>query len=352
MTLQTETPFRRMVFRRYGPPSVFEWDEAPLRPLSTGEVLLRVRYIGVNYADIIARRGYYKWIGRPPACPGFEVSGEIIDKADDVALPLGARVAAVTRFGGYAEALITPANRLIAIPDEMPLEDAAALPAVYITAYHCLVNVMRVRVGESILIQAVAGGIGIAALQLARHFGLTTYGTASSEKKLKFARQFGLDHGINYLANDFEAEIMRLTNGIGVQFVLDSLGGYGLRKGMNCLAPGGHCVTIGAAGVVPPTGFGLRALGEWRRIIVDMIRGGVYHPFKLLERNRGLSGVQILLLWDEAERLKGITDHLLQLYLHGAIKPQVSAVYPLGEVSRAHALIESRASSGKILLKT
>ncbi len=346
-----ETLFRRMIFRRYGSPDVFEWDDAPVRALASGEVLLRVRYIGVNYADIIARRGYYKWIGRPPACPGFEVAGEVIDKASDVALPLGARVAAITRFGGYTEALIARADRLIRIPDEMPLQDAAALPAVYITAYHSLVNVMRVRRGESILIQAVAGSVGTAALQLAKHFGLTTYGTASSEKKLEFARQHGLDHGINYRANDFEDEVKRLTGGRGVQFVLDSLGGYGLRKGMRCLATGGHCVTIGAAGVVPPIGFSWRALREWRRITVDLVKGGVYHPFKLLETNSGISGVQILLLWDEVGRLQPIIEHLMQLYREGAIKPAVGDVFSLAEVARAHALVESRGSMGKVLLK-
>ena len=347
----SEHTFRRMIFRRYGPPGVFEWDDAQLRPLASGEVLLGVRYIGVNYADIIARRGYYNWIGRPPACPGFEVSGEIIDKASDVELPLGTRVAAVTRFGGYSEAVIVHADRLIRIPDAMPLEHAAALPAVYITAYHSLVNVMRVRAGESILIQAVAGGVGTAALQLARHFGLTTFGTASSEAKLDFARQFGLDHGINYATHDFEAEVMRLTGGRGVQFVLDSLGGYGLRKGVRCLARGGHCVTIGAAAVVPPTGFGMRAAREWARIITDLVRGCVYHPFKLIEHNVGISGVQVLLLWDEADRLRSIITALMRLYEEGAIRPAISAVFPLTEVARAHALVESRASTGKVLLR-
>lgn len=341
-----------MIFRRYGSADVFEWDAVRLRPLAPYEVLLRVRYIGVNYADIIARRGYYKWINRPPACPGFEVSGEIIDKGTDVALPLGTRAVAITRFGGYTEALIASADRLIPLPDDIPLDQAAALPAVYITAYHSLVNVMRVRPGESILIQAVAGGVGIAALQLARHFGLITYGTASSVEKLDFARQFGLEHGINYVAEDFEAAIMRLTDGSGVQFVLDSLGGYSLRKGMRCLRRGGHCVTIGAAGVVPPTGFSLRAAREWRRIIVDLVRGGVYHPFNLTATNRGISGVQVLLLWDEVDRLQPAIEHIFQLYGEGVITPPISAIYPLAEVARAHELIESRRSTGKVLLKT
>lgn len=347
----TAQSYRRMIFRRYGPPSVFEWDDARLRPLGAGEVLLRVRYIGVNYADIIARRGYYKWIGHPPACPGFEVAGEIIDRANDVELPIGTRVAAVTRFGGYSQALIVPVDRLIRLPDQMPLQDAAALPAVYITAYHCLVNVMRVRPGDSILIQAVAGGVGTAALQLARHFGLTTFGTASSQAKLEYARQNGLEHGINYLNEDFDTAVLRMTDGRGVQFVLDSLGGYTLRKGMRCLSPGGHCVTIGAAGVVPPTGFGLGPIREWRRIVTDLVRGGVYHPFKLIERNVGISGVQVLLLWEHTNKLRSIIEDLLSLYERGAIKPSISAVYPLAEVARAHEFVESRASTGKVLLE-
>lgn len=351
MRRMPERTFRRMIFRRYGPPSVFEWDDAQIRPLGAGEVLLRVRYIGVNYADIIARRGYYDYIGRPPACPGFEVAGEIIEKASDVELPLGARVAAVTRFGGYSEAVIVHVDRLIRIPDSMPLEHAAALPAVYITTYHSLVNVMRVRAGESILIQAAAGGVGTAALQLAKHFGLTTFGTASSEAKLDFARQFGLDHGINYLKHDFEAEVMRLTDGRGVQFLLDSLGGYGLRKGMRCLARGGHCVTIGAASVVPPTGFGVQAAREWAHIIADLVRGGVYHPFPLIRNNVGISGVQVLLLWDQSDRLQSIVEDLLRLYGQGAIRPAICRVYPLAEVAQAHAFVESRASTGKVLLE-
>jgi NADPH:quinone reductase-like Zn-dependent oxidoreductase len=340
-------PYRRMLFRRFGPPEVFEWEAQQPRTLAAGEVLIGVRFIGVNFADIIARRGYYKWAGRPPICPGFEVSGEVMAVGPGVRISVGTPVAALTKFGGYTEALIVPETQVFPLPAGMTLEQAAAFPAVYITAYQSLVEVMRIRAGDDILIQAVAGGVGIAALQIAKHYGVTTYGTASSDTKLDYARAFGLDHGINYVREDFEAVLKRLTAGRGVKFVLDSLGGYGLRKGIRCLKRGGHAVTIGAAAIVPPARFHLR---EWGRIIGDLLRGGVYHPFYFIELNRGLSGVQILLFWDQAPYLRAIVERLLDMYTAGGIKPPVSEIFPLAQVGDAHRLIESRRSQGKVLL--
>jgi synaptic vesicle membrane protein VAT-1 len=338
-----------MLFRRFGPPEVFQWEAILPRALARGEVLIRVRFIGVNYADIIARRGYYKWAGRPPICPGFEISGEVLDVGPEVRIAVGTPVAAVTKFGAYAEAVIVPQEHVFELPSGMTLQEAAALPAVYITSYHSLVEVMRIRAGDDILIQAVAGGVGIAALQIAKHYGLTVYGTASSDAKLEYAKSFGLDHGINYGREDFEVALKRLTGGDGVKFVLDSLGGYALRKGVRCLRRGGHAVTIGAAQIVPPAQF---HVGEWVRIIGDLLRGGLFHPFYFIERNRGLSGVQILLFWDQAAYLHGIVERLLEMYQAGAIKPPVSEIFPLADVAAAHRLIESRLSKGKVLLST
>lgn len=342
--------FHRKVFHQFGAPEVFDWAPCLIRDLNAEEVLIRVKFIGVNYADIIARRGYYKWAGKLPICPGFEISGEIIARGENVTLPIGARVLAVTKFGGYSEAVITEQNRVWQIPDRMSLEAAAAMPAVYLTAYHSLMEVLRIRRGEDILIQAVAGGVGIAALQIAKHSGLTVYGTASTEEKLQFARARGLDFGINYAREDFENAMRQLTQKRGVKYLLDSLGGYGLRKGIRCLKPMGHAVTIGAAGIVPPRGVNWNNAKEWRRIAGDFIRGGVYHPFYLIEHNLSLSGVQVLLLWEELEYFRRVMNELLTWHETGVIKPHIDAVFPLAEVAAAHRMMEQRQSKGKVLL--
>ncbi len=343
---------KRKVFDRFGAPEVFRWEPCVIRGPMPDEVLIRVKFIGVNYADIIARRGYYKWAEQPPICPGFEVSGEIIARGDAVTLPIGAKVLAVTRFGGYAEAVIAEQNRVWEIPDDMSLEEAAAIPAVYLTAYHSLMEVMRIRRGEDMLIQAVAGGVGTAALQIAKHVGLTVYGTASTEEKLRYARTFGLDYGINYVHEDFEVAMRRLTQNRGVKFLLDSLGGHALRKGIRCLKPMGHAVTIGAAGIVPPQGLSWQSAKEWKRIAWDFIRGGVYHPFYLIEHNISISGVQVLLLWNELAYFQRIMRELMDLYQAGVIKPHIDAVFPLQQVAAAHRFVEQRQSKGKVLLAT
>jgi NADPH:quinone reductase-like Zn-dependent oxidoreductase len=344
--------FKRKVFDRFGAPEVFRWEPCFIHSLKSDEVLIRVKFIGVNYADIIARRGYYKWAEKPPICPGFEVSGKIIDRGDAVTLPIGTKVLAVTRFGGYAEAVIAAQSRVWELPEGMSLEAAAAMPAVYLTAYHSLMEVMRIRRGDDILIQAVAGGVGTAALQIAKYIGLAVYGTASTEEKLQYARTFGLDYGINYAREDFETAMQRLTQNRGVKFLLDSLGGHTLRKGIRCLKPTGHAVTIGAAGIIPPQGISWQSAKEWKRIVGDFIRGGVYHPFYLIEHNISISGVQVLLLWDELVYFQRVMRELLDLYQAGVIKPHIDAVFPLDQVAAAHRFVEQRLSKGKVLLTT
>jgi len=346
------TEFKRKIFYRFGAPEVFQWAPQVIGELKSGEVLIRVKFSGVNYADIIARRGYYKWAGALPICAGFEVAGEVIAKGGNVTLPIGAKVLTVTKFGGYSEAVVAGQNRVWQIPDRMSFEEAAAIPAVYLTAHHSLMEVLRIRRGEDILIQAVAGGVGLAALQIAKHIGLTVYGTASTEEKLQFAATHGLDFGINYVREDFEGAIRRLTQNRGVKHLLDSLGGNGLRKGIRCLQPAGHAVTIGAAGIVPPQGVNWNSAKEWKRIAGDFIRGGMYHPFYLIARNLGLSGVQVLLLWEELEYFQRVMRELIAWHQAGVIKPHIDAVFPLDQVAEAHRFVEQRRSKGKVLLTT
>ncbi len=339
---------QRIVFRRHGEVDVLELESSPPRALAPSEIRVRVAYAGVNYADVIARRGFYKWAPPLPTCMGFEVSGTVTEVGPRVRTHApGDRVVAITRFEGYAEELVIEAQRAFNIPDRKSLAEAAALPAVTITAWHALRDVARVRSGESILIQAVAGGVGLAALQIAKYLELVTYGTASSEDKLAFARSHGLDHGIDYTRSDFEREIARLTHGRGVDCVLDSLGGDGLRKGYRCLSRGGRLVTIGAAQVAP-AGRGPAAL---LKAGVELVRGGVFHPFQLIEDNRAIAGVQVLLLWDDLPRIERGMAEILDWWERGILAPHIDRVFPLAAACDAHAWLESRKSRGKVLLR-
>ena len=345
---------RRVVFPSYGEADVLRTETIPRREPGPGELAIDVAFAGVNYADVLARRGFYKWAPPLPTCVGFEVSGIVRavgptseNANDSKALAVGDRVMAVTRFGGYADELVLEASRTYRVPDGMSLEDAAAIPAVYLTAWHALAEVARVRAKESVLIQAVAGGVGIAALQLAKHWGLETYGTASTDDKLDLARSMGLDHGIAYTREDFEARVQALTNGHGVDVVLDSLGGEALKKGYRCLARGGRIVTIGAAQVAPDkrSVLGLAKAG------VALVRGGIFHPFALIEDNRSISGVQILLWWDDVLHLRRGMAVLLDLHRAGVVRPVIDSIVPLSDARLAHEKLESRRSKGKLLLR-
>lgn len=339
---------RRIVFRRFGEVDALELEEHVVRAPGPGQLRVSVAYAGVNYADVLARRGFYKWAPPFPTCVGFELSGTVVEVGDGVTSHrVGDRVSAVTRFGGYTDELLVEAARAWRIPEGMSLEEAAAIPAVYLTAWQSLCEVARVRAGDTVLVQAVAGGVGLAALQLCKKLGALTFGTASSEEKLEFARAHGLDHGINYAKSDFEKELARLTKGRGVDFVLDSLGGEGLRKGYRCLARGGTVVTIGAAGVAPPT----RDPVSFLRAGVELVKGGVYHPFQLIEDNRGIAGVQVLLLWDDLPRLERGIAQVFDWWREGAVRPHIDRVVPLADAKEAHRALESRQSRGKLLLR-
>jgi synaptic vesicle membrane protein VAT-1 len=343
-----QTKPRQVVFTKPGGVEVLELAELAVATLGSAQIRIAVAYAGVNYADVIARRGFYKWAPPAPTCVGFEVAGTVVEVGAQVtAHRVGDRVLAITRFGGYADEVVVDAERAWSVPEGKTLADAAAVPAVTLTAWHSLVDIARVRAGESILIQAVAGGVGLAALQIAKQLGLTTYGTASSEVKLEFARAHGLDHGIDYMRNDFEREIMRLTDGRGVDHVLDSLGGAGLRKGYRCLARAGRVVTIGAAEVAPAT----RSLRALLSAGSALLQGGVFHHFQLIEDNRGIAGVQVLLLWDDLTRIDRGMREILELWRRDVIKPHVDRVFALADAREAHALLETRKTRGKLLLQ-
>jgi NADPH:quinone reductase-like Zn-dependent oxidoreductase len=238
---------------RFGGPEVLEVRSAPDPHAGAGEVRIAVAAAGVNFADVLARAGLYPDAPKPPMVVGYEVAGVVDEVGPGVEqLAVGNRVVALTRFGGYSSSAVVPVARVLALPEGKDIVHAAGLPVTFMTAHLLLNRLGSLRSGERVLIHAVAGGVGLAALQLARRAGAVTIGTASRGKHDRL-RELGLDHPIDYRSTDFEAEVMRFTNGRGVDVVLDAVGGVTTRKSYRCLAPLGRLLFFGLSSASAPS---------------------------------------------------------------------------------------------------
>ncbi len=213
---------RAVVITRHGEPEVLRVEQRPDPPVGPGEVRVAVRAAGINFADLMARAGVYPDAPSPPCVVGYEVAGEVESVAPGVeSRAVGDRVIAGTRFGGYAELVSVPEDQVIPLPDSLSFEQGAAFPVNYGTAYAALVIMGGLKRGERLLIHAAAGGVGIAATQLARQIGAEVFGTASASKHEAIRAQ-GVDHPIDYRNADFAAEAMRITGGIGLDLIIDA----------------------------------------------------------------------------------------------------------------------------------
>ena len=331
---------------RHGAPEVLVLREAPDPVPAAGEVRVRVRASGVNFADIMARIGMYPDAPPPPMVVGYEVAGVIDAVGDGVdASRVGERVLAAVRFGGYSDTVCARSEFAIGMPAAMSFEEGAALPVVYFTAHHMLVYLGNVKRGDTVLIHAAAGGVGLAALQLCKHVGAITLGTASASKH-EYLRAAGLDHAIDYHTQDFAAEVRRLTGGRGVDIALDAQGGASLKKSLRVLAPTGRLFAFGAASLSP----------DGRRDVFSMLKGVLQmplvdlFPFNLMNDNRGVFGVNMGHLWDESKILLGQLGQLLALYDEGVVKPVIDSTFPFAEAAAAHQRIHDRKNVGKVLL--
>jgi NADPH:quinone reductase-like Zn-dependent oxidoreductase len=257
----------------------------------------------------------------------------------------GQRVLAMTHFGGHADVVCVPADHVLAIPDAMSFEEAAAIPVNYVTAYHMLFRVASVRPGERVLVHMAAGGVGTAVLQLCRTVDdLEVFGTASAAKH-DVLRAEGCAHPIDYRATDYAAEVRRLTRGEGVDIVLDPLGGNDWRKGLKLLRPAGRLVAYGFANL---------AAGPRRRparLAAQVASIPLLTPLQLMNHNRTVSGVNIGHMWDQIAILREELQAVLALWDENKIKPHIDMSYPFTQAADAHRRILQRKNIGKVLLK-
>jgi len=336
---------RSLFITRFGGPGVLEVREVPTPSPKPGEVRVRVRAAGLNFSDVMARKGLYPDAPPPPCVMGYEAAGEIDALGEGVdGLEVGARVILLSRFGAQAEHVCVPAQQVLPMPEGASFEEAAAMPVVYLTAYHMLFRLAALRPKRKVLVHMAAGGVGVAAIQLCRTVAdVEIFGTASASKH-EFLRELGCDHPIDYRNLDYAAEVLRLTGGKGVDLVLDPLGGRDWKKGLRLLRPAGHLIAFGFANM---------SAGE-KRSFLHMVRQALgvplMTPLGLMDKNRTVSGVNVGHLWGEIEMLTEELEDLLALWRAGKIAPKVDAVVPFAEAARAHGRLEKRQNVGKVVL--
>lgn len=341
---------RAMVVRKYGPPDVFEWREVPDPQPQPGQALIRVRAVGINFADLLARLGVYSNTPKAPFIPGLELSGEVAQvvpggKAGTAAPQLkpGDRVAALTMFNAYAEKVVVNAEQTFPIPAAMSFEEAAAIPVNYLTAWQSMFEMGNLRAGDRMLITSAAGGVGVAAVQLAKARGIITFGTASTSKQ-DFLRKLGVDYPIDYTREKF-LEVVRRIAPEGIEMAFDAIGGKSYWQSYKCLGPMGRLVAYGFSTVVGASGRVnyLRAARE----LWDTPR---FHPLKLIDRNIAVIGVHIGKLAHKARVLRPQLEEIFRLWQSGAVKPVIGKTFPLQEAAAAHRYIHARKNIGKVVL--
>ncbi len=331
---------------KHGGPEVLEVRQTPTPAPGTGEVRVAAKFCGLNFAEVSARQGLYPDAPKPPCIVGYEGSGIVEAVGDGVqALSCGDRVMYMSRFGGHASHAVVPAGQVLRMPEAMTFEDAAAIPVNYLTAHHMLFELARIRPGAHVLVHMAAGGVGTAALQLCQTIDdITTYGTASGRKH-DYVRSHGCTHPIDYRTEDYVEQVQTLTDGRGVDVVLDALGAGDWKKGYQLLAPAGMLVAFGLAN----TNKGgkrrlLHVLGQLARI-------PRFSPLKLMDDNRAVAGCNMGHLWDEQALLRRQLEALISFYEQGAIRPHIHAIHPFEKASDAFGDLELGRNQGKVLLQ-
>jgi NADPH:quinone reductase len=316
------------VYDRTGGPEVFRYAEVPDPTLHPEGVIVEVGAVGIQGGDVLHRQG-----GAVPSTPhivGYQAAGKIRDVGERVqGLAVGQDVVAVMNAGSHAELVSVPARATWALPEGLSVEDAAAVPIEFATAHDCLFEFGRLAAGETVLVQAGAGGVGIAAIQLAKDAGATVIATASSDERLARLREYGLDHPVNYATGDVGATVMDITGGRGADLVVDPVGGRVLEASIAALAYRGRISWVGRAGrdQSPPD------------------------VWPLARKNATLTGVFLgSELFGGAERTYPLVASLLDRVANGELRVVLDRRFPLAEAAEAHRFIESRQAFGRVLL--
>ncbi|RMF66187.1 MAG: hypothetical protein D6743_06805 [Calditrichaeota bacterium] len=330
---------------RFGGPEVLRLREEEVRTPGPGEVGIQVKAAGLNFADIFERLGLYKASPKPPFAPGFEVSG-VVDKVGEEVQSVqpGDRVIGVTRFGAYRTYLVLDQTLVRKMPPAFSFEEAAGFPTTYLTAYHGLVNLGHLQPGETVLIHSAAGGVGTAAVQIARIFNAQIFATCGSEEKVKFLREQGVKHVINYRTQDFAKEVRKSAR--GVDLIMDSVGGSTFRRGYKLLNPMGRHIIFGLSDLMPSGGK-----VNWPKLAIKYLRLPRFNPYHLMTDNKSIAGYNLVYLFEYLELFNESFARLLGWAEEGKLKPIIGKVFPFEQAAEAQTYLQSRKSIGKVILR-
>lgn len=335
---------KAVYIERAGGPGVFAVREEAEPSPAAGEVAIRVAAAGINFADILARRGIYPDCPPYPCVVGYEVAGTVTALGEGVDPAwLGCEVMALTNFGGYAEVACVGIDYVWPKPAALSMAEAAAIPLNYITAWGLLVAMGGLKSEETVLIHNAGGGVGLAALDIARQLGAGTLGTASPAKHA-FLAERGLQHAIDYRRGDWAERVLALTDGRGVELVIDPIGGRSWKDSYRVLRATGR---LGMFGISSATGTGLRGKLGLAKLFLT---APLFHPARMIPGNVGVFGINIHAMYHEAGKLRSWMSEVLTGVDAAWACPHVDASFPLARAGEAHAYIEARRNLGKVVL--
>ncbi len=342
---------RQLIIPEAGGPEVFEMREAPDPTPGRDEVRVRIRAAGVNFADLAARMGTYQDAPPFPCCIGYEMAG-VIDEVGPTgssrageALAVGDEVFGMTMFGGYADTVVVPAYQVRRIPAGLDTVTAAGVPVVSLTAHMMVVRLGSIRAGETVLVHGVGGGVGLAALQLALDRGATVIGTASGPKHQRLAAM-GVHHLIDYRSQDLTTEVRRIVGDRGVDVILDPIGGPATRTNYRLLAPLGRLFLYGMSST---SARGARTR-NYRQILGAVARTPLFHPFQLMNANKGVFGINMNRLASDVPSMTAAFDDVVDALRRAVLVPVIDSTYPLEEAGRAHTHLADGRNFGKVVL--
>ncbi len=335
---------KAIVLSKSGGPGVLAPTEVKEPKAGKGEVRIKIEFAGINYAEILSRKGLYGWALKRPYILGMEASGTIDELGSGINnLEVGQKVMVGTKCGTYAEKIVVPAQRVSAVLENYSMEESASFLVNYMTAWVSLVKMAKISPGDKVLITAAAGGVGTAAVQIASCFGCRVYGMAGSEEKIELIKSYGAASGYNYRDPNCFIDLLGDTGGVDV--VLEMVGGAVYKKSVDVINPFGRIVVAGFASLDLKKWNPLSWIQTWR----DIPRVNVG---KLAQKSVAVMSSHLgYLLEEEPEQMEYILGDLKDFVKKHNIKPVIGKVFPFKEASRAHRFIESRQSYGKVLLK-